>query len=68
MRELADEKARAERARQRFESRSVRLLQEKERRELELAEQKDKAMRKGPDAIREILERSRAKDHSGDET
>jgi electron transport complex protein RnfC len=68
MRELADEKARAERARHRFEARSTRLLQEKEQREQELAQQKEMAMRKGPEAVREILERSHSKDKPGNET
>jgi electron transport complex protein RnfC len=59
MRELEDEKARAERARQRFESRTVRLEREKLQREKELLEQKEHVKRAGPDAIREILERSK---------
>ncbi len=57
MRELADEKARAERARQRFEARNERLEREKREREAELAQQKASAKAAGPAAIAEILER-----------
>lgn len=59
MREMADEKARAERARLRFEARSARLQQEQAERDRQLAEQKQAALRAGPDAIREILDRNR---------
>lgn len=57
IRELADEKARAERARQRFEARNQRLVQEREEREAELARQKLSAKSAGPAAIAEILKR-----------
>ena len=59
--ELADEKARAERARLRFESRNERLEAEKLARETELAQQKDEARKAGPAAIEEILKRQREK-------
>jgi len=59
MREMADELARAERARRRFEARNERLEQERERRNDELAAQKKAAQTAGPEAIREILERSK---------
>lgn len=59
--ELADEKARAERARIRFESRNERLEQEQERRNQELATQKEKALSAGSSAIDEILERQKQK-------
>jgi electron transport complex protein RnfC len=59
--ELADEKARAERARIRFESRNERLENEKRQRESELAEQKQSAISAGPAAIAEILERQKRK-------
>ena len=64
--ELADEKARAERARQRFESRNERLEQHRRRREEELRQQKDQALRSGPSAIQEILERQKKKDQDGE--
>jgi electron transport complex protein RnfC len=57
MQELADEKARAERARRRFEARNERLEQEKLDRETELARQKESARQAGPAAIAEILKR-----------
>ena len=68
--ELADEKARAERARLRFESRNERLEQEKLERREELRSQKDAARKAGPDAIEEIMRRQRAKqdDQEGGET
>ena len=59
IRELADEKARAERARQRFEARNARLQAEQQEREAELARQKDVAKKAGPAAIAEILARTR---------
>ncbi len=59
IRELADEKARAERARQRFEARNERLRKEQEERDAELARQKESAKTAGPDAIAEILARKR---------
>jgi electron transport complex protein RnfC len=55
--ELADEKARAERARRRFEARNERLEHEKQEREAELARQKESAKQAGPAAIAEILKR-----------
>jgi electron transport complex protein RnfC len=60
--EMADEKARAMRARQRFESRSNRLKKEQLARERELAAQKATAKQAGPDAIAEIIRRSQQKD------
>jgi H+/Na+-translocating ferredoxin:NAD+ oxidoreductase subunit C len=57
IRELADEKARAARARQRFEARNTRLEREKSERESELAMQKASAKKAGPSAIAEILRR-----------
>jgi len=59
--ELADEKARAERARLRFESRNERLETEKQVRESELALQKEEALKAGPAAIEEILKRQQKK-------
>ncbi len=59
MRELADEKARAERAKQRFETRTVRLERDQLQRAQELMKQKDQIKKAGPKAIEEILERSR---------
>ncbi len=57
IRELADEKARAERARRRFEARNERLGREKLERDNELTRQKETAKRAGPAAIAEILKR-----------
>jgi len=57
IRELEDEKARAERARQRFEARNERLEREKHDREAELARQKESVKKAGPAAIAEILKR-----------
>ncbi len=57
IRELADGKARAERARRRFEARNDRLEQEKHHRDAELARQKALAKKSGPAAIAEILKR-----------
>jgi len=57
IRELADEKARAERARQRFEARNERLEKEQHARKQELAQQKEDAREAGPDAIAEIMKR-----------
>lgn len=59
IRELADEKARAARARLRFEARNHRLEREKIDREAELALQKASVKKSGPSAIAEILERKR---------
>ncbi|MDH4049447.1 MAG: electron transport complex subunit RsxC [Gammaproteobacteria bacterium] len=67
MREMEDEKARAERARLRFEARTTRLMQEQAQRDQELAKQKQDALSAGPDAIREILERSRSKNQKDDQ-
>ena len=58
MREMADEIARAERARRRFESRNERLDEAQQRREEELQQQKKTALSVGPDTIRLILLRS----------
>lgn len=55
--ELADEKARAERARSRFEARNERLEKERLERVEELAKQKDVAKQAGPEMIAEILKR-----------
>lgn len=57
--ELADEKARAARARLRFESRNDRLEREQVERELELEQQKESARQAGPSAIEEILKRKK---------
>ncbi len=57
IRELADEKARAARARTRFEARNNRLQRDKTARESELAQQKDSAKTAGASAIVEILKR-----------
>ncbi len=59
MREMADEKARAERAKKRFETRTVRLEREQLQRARELMKQKELIKKAGPKAIEEILERSR---------
>jgi electron transport complex protein RnfC len=59
--ELADEKARAERARSRFEARNDRLDKEQRLREDELARQKETVKKVGPAAIAEILKRSQDK-------
>mgnify|MGYP001812091447 FL=1 len=62
IREKADEKARAERARARFEARNERLEKEQLTRNAELAEQKEQAKRAGADAIAEILRRKQDKE------
>jgi len=59
--ELADEKARAERARLRYESRNERLENEKHSRDSELAQQKKDATDAGPGAIDAILKRHKDK-------
>jgi len=59
IRELADEKARAERARQRFEARNQRLEKEQHDRDAELARQKESARQAGPADIAEILRRKK---------
>jgi electron transport complex protein RnfC len=60
--ELADDKSRAARARQRFEARNDRLEREQQQRDDELALQKSTAKKAGPDAIAEILKRKQQKD------
>ena len=62
IRELADEKARAERARRRFEARNERLDREQHEREQELERQKEFARKAGPDAIAEIMKRKQQKE------
>jgi electron transport complex protein RnfC len=62
IRELADEKARAERARRRFEARNERLDREQRERDAELARQKNVAKKAGPDAIAEIMRRRKQQD------
>ena len=62
IRELEDEKARAERARRRFEARNERLQREQRERETELARQKETARKAGPDAIAEIMKRKQQDD------
>jgi len=57
--ELADEKARAVRARRRFEARNDRLEREKEHRNAELQRQKETAKQVGPAAIAEVLKRKK---------
>lgn len=57
IRELADDKARAARARQRFEDRNDRLQREHVRRDTELAQQKASVRAEGPAAIAAILKR-----------
>jgi len=57
IRELQDEKTRAERARTRFEARSARLHREQLARDEELTRQKAAARKAGPEAIAAILER-----------
>jgi len=58
IRELADEKARAERARLRFEARNERLQKEQQLRDDELAQQKETAKRAGAETIAMIVKRS----------
>jgi len=65
IRELADEKARADRARRRFEARARRLEREQHERDAELARQKLSAKAAGPSAIADILKRKQQKDDSG---
>jgi electron transport complex protein RnfC len=66
IRELADEKARAARARQRFEARNDRLERENAARESELAEQRESAKNAGPAAIAEILNRKKQEKEDGE--
>ncbi len=61
MLEMADEKARAERARRRFESRNERLAADKQQREEELANQKRQAKSIGSAEIQAMLDRSKEK-------
>ena len=61
IRELADEKARAVRARQRFEARNKRLENEQIKRDAELAQQKASAKKAGAAEIAEILKRKQEK-------
>lgn len=68
IRELADEKARAERARQRFEARNQRLQDEEKRRADELTAQKDAAKDAGPDAIKAIMDRMKKKPDSEEDS
>lgn len=68
MRELADEKARAARARERFEARTLRLRLEEEERAVELEQQKETARRGGPDAIRAIMDRMDRAGHDNETT
>jgi electron transport complex protein RnfC len=58
IRELADEKARAERARLRFEARNERLQNEQQLRDDELTQQKETAKRAGAETIAMIIKRS----------
>jgi len=62
IRELADEKARAARARLRFEARNDRLEREKTERESELAGQKASARNAGASAIADIVKRKQSED------
>ena len=61
IREMADEKSRAERARRRFEARNARLENEQAERGQELSQQKETAKAAGPAAIAEILKRKQNK-------
>ena len=62
--EQADEKARAERARLRYEARNERLQGEQHARDEELEQQKDAARKAGPDAIAAILKRKQDRDEA----
>ncbi len=62
MRELEDEKARADRARKRYEARRERLAREESEREEELERQRATARKAGPDAIAEIMRRRQQDD------
>ncbi len=59
--ELADEKARAERARRRFEARNERLGRERQTRDHELAQQKAQVKKFGATIIADILSRKNEK-------
>ena len=61
IREQADEKARADRARVRFEARNERLEKEQQAREAELSLQKEAAKSAAPDTIAEIMKRKQEK-------
>lgn len=61
IRELEDEKARAERARRRYEAREKRLEQIGKDRDLELEQQRETAKSRGRDAIADILARKKGK-------
>ena len=63
--ELADEKARAERARSRFEARNERLEKEHQERADELTRQKESAKQGGPEMIAEILKRKQQEKDDG---
>jgi electron transport complex protein RnfC len=62
MREVADEVARAERARDRYVAHTERLEKEQIMREQQLEAQKQAARDAGPNAIKEILERTSKSD------
>ena len=66
MRELADEVARAERARLRYEFHTQRLDREQLLRAQQLEAQKQAAREGGPQAIEDILERTRNRDPDGE--
>jgi electron transport complex protein RnfC len=59
IRELADEKARAQRAKQRFEARRQRLQEEQAQRTQELSAQKETARKVGPEDLEAIMDRVR---------
>lgn len=59
IREMADEKARAERARRRFEARQRRLEEQEKERASDLAAQKEAAKKIGPQDIDAIMKRVR---------
>ncbi len=59
IRELADDKARAARARERYEARNIRLEEEQAQRDAELSRQRETAKQAGPAAIAAILKRKR---------
>ena len=65
-RQLEQEKARATRAKQRFDAHNLRLQRAQQEREAQLAEQKSTARSAGPVAIAAILARSKDKKRSGD--
>ena len=62
IREQADEKARAERARSRFEARNERIENEQRSRDAALAQQRDLAKQAGPAEIAAILQRKQHRD------